>query len=299
MKSAIGIIAAACLLVGAEAPAAAEDLEGTLKKIKETGGITIGYRESSLPLSYLDDKLMPVGFSIELCKRVVDTVKAKLGMPDLNVKYNPVTSATRIPLVANGTVDIECGSTANMTIRQQQVGFSYTFFVPQFKWIVHVNSNIKSADDLRGKTVAVTAGTNTAVFVNKMNNGENLGMTITQGKDHAESFLLVETGRASAWMEDDVLLAGFRANAKSPADFKLLDKSYPSDPYALMIRKDDPQFKALVDEALAQLMRSGEFEKLYTQWFERPIPPRGVNMDLPMSDALKHDIKEPNDKPNS
>jgi glutamate/aspartate transport system substrate-binding protein len=299
MKSAIGIIAAACLLVSAEAPAAAQDLEGTLKKIKETGIVTIGYRETSLPLSYLDDKLMPVGFSIELCKHVVDAVKAKLGMPDLTVKYNPVTSATRIPLVANGTVDIECGSTANMTIRQQQVGFSYTFFVPQFKWIVRADSNIKSADDLRGKTVAVTAGTNTAVFVNKMNNEKNLGMTIMQGKDHAESFLLVETGRASAWMEDDVLLAGFRANAKSPADFKLLDKSYPSDPYALMIRKDDAQFKALVDETLAQLMRAGEFEKLYIQWFERPIPPKGVNMDLPMSDALKHDIREPNDKPNS
>ncbi|HEX8809289.1 MAG TPA: transporter substrate-binding domain-containing protein [Xanthobacteraceae bacterium] len=299
MKSAIGIIAAACLLVSAEAPAAAQDLEGTLKKIKETGTVTIGYRETSLPLSYLDDKLMPVGFSIELCKHVVDAVKAKLGMPDLTVKYNPVTSATRIPLVANGTVDIECGSTANMTIRQQQVGFSYTFFVPQFKWIVRADSNIKSADDLRGKTVAVTAGTNTAVFVNRMNNEEKLGMTIMQGKDHAESFLLVETGRASAWMEDDVLLAGFRANAKSPADFKLLDKSYPSDPYALMIRKDDAQFKALVDETLAQLMRAGEFEKLYIQWFERPIPPKGVNMDLPMSDALKHDIKEPNDKPNS
>ena len=229
----------------------------------------------------------------------MDAVKVKLGMPDLTVKYNPVTSATRIPLVANGTVDIECGSTANMTIRQQQVGFSYTFFVPQFKWIARTDSNIKSGDDLRGKTVAVTAGTNTAVFVNKMNNEENLGMTIMQGKDHAESFLLVDTGRASAWMEDDVLLAGFRANAKSPADFKLLDKSYPSDPYALMIRKDDAQFKALVDEALAQLMRAGEFEKLYIQWFERPIPPKGVNMDLPMSDALKHDIKEPNDKPNS
>jgi glutamate/aspartate transport system substrate-binding protein len=299
MKSAIGIIAAACLLVTAEAPAAAQDLEGTLKKIKETGIVTIGYRETSLPLSYLDDKLMPVGFSIELCKHVVDAVKAKLGMPDLTVKYNPVTSATRIPLVANGTVDIECGSTANMTIRQQQVGFSYTFFVPQFKWIVRADSNTKSADDLRGKTVAVTAGTNTAVFVNKMNNEKNLGMTIMQGKDHAESFLLVETGRASAWMEDDVLLAGFRANAKSPADFKLLDKSYPSDPYALMIRKDDAQFKALVDGTLAQLMRAGEFEKLYIQWFERPIPPKGVNMDLPMSDALKHDIREPNDKPNS
>jgi len=299
MKSTIGIILAACLLVGAEAPAAAQDLDGTLKKVKETGSFTIGYRDSSLPLSYLDDKLMPVGFSMELCKHVVDAVKAKLGMPDLNVKYNPVTSATRIPLVANGTVDIECGSTANMTTRQKQVGFSYTFFVPQFKWIVRADSNIKGADDLRGKTVAVTAGTNTALFVNKMNSEENLGMTITQGKDHAESFLLVETGRARAWMEDDVLLAGFRANAKSPADFKLLDKSYPSDPYALMIRKDDPQFKALVDEALAQLMRSGEFEKLYTQWFERPIPPKGVNMDLPMSDALRHDIKEPNDKPNS
>ena len=299
MKSAISIIAAACLLVGAEAPAAAQDLDGTLKKVKETGIFTVGYRESSLPLSYLDDKLKPVGFSIELCKHVVDAVKAKLGMPDLNVKYNPVTSATRIPLVANGTVDIECGSTANMTSRQQQVGFSYTFFVPQFKWIVRADSNIKSAEDLRGKTVAVTAGTNTALFVNKMNNEENLGMTITQGKDHAESFLLVETGRASAWMEDDVLLAGFRANAKSPADFKLLDKSYPSDPYALMIRKDDLQFKALVDEVLAQLMRSGQFEKLYIQWFERPIPPKGVNMELPMSDALKHDIMEPNDKPNS
>ena len=299
MKSAIGIIAAACLLVGAEAPATAQDLEGTLKKVKESGIFTIGYRESSLPLSYLDDRLMPVGFSIELCKHVVGAVKAKLGMPDLDVKYNPVTSATRIPLVANGTVDIECGSTANMTIRQKQVGFSYTFFVPQFKWIVRADSNIKSADDLRGKSVAVTAGTNTAVFVNKMNSEENLGMTIMQGKDHAESFLLVETGRASAWMEDDVLLAGFRANAKSPADFKLLDKSYPSDPYALMIRKDDLQFKALVDEVLAQLMRSGQFEKLYIQWFERPIPPKGVNMELPMSDALKHDIMEPNDKPNS
>jgi len=299
MKSAIGIIAAASLLVGVGAPATAQDLEGTLKKVKETGVFTLGYRESSLPLSYLDDRLMPVGFSIELCKHVVGAVKAKLGMPDLDVKYNPVTSATRIPLVANGTVDIECGSTANMTIRQKQVGFSYTFFVPQFKWIVRADSNIKSADDLRGKTVAVTAGTNTAVFVNKMNNEENLGMTIMQGKDHAESFLLVETGRASAWMEDDVLLAGFRANAKSPADFRLLDKSYPSDPYALMIRKDDLQFKALVDDVLAQLMRSGEFEKLYIQWFERPIPPKGVNMELPMSNALKHDIMEPNDKPNS
>jgi glutamate/aspartate transport system substrate-binding protein len=299
MKRAIVVIVTVCSLAGAAVPAWAQSLEGTLKKVKETGAFTIGHRDSSIPLSYLDDKLLPVGFSIELCKHVVEAVKAKLGVPSLNVKYNPVTSATRIPLVANGTVDIECGSTANMTSRQKQVGFSYTFFVPQFKWIVRSNGNVKTADDLRGKTVAVTAGTNTALFVNKMNSEEKLGMNIMQGKDHAESFLLVETGRAGAWMEDDILIAGFRANAKNPADFTLLDKSYPSDPYALMIRRDDPQFKALVDDTLAALMRSGEFEKLYARWFESPIPPRGINIQLPMSDALKRVIKEPNDKPNS
>jgi len=169
----------------------------------------------------------------------------------------------------------------------------------QFKWITRAGSGISSADDLRGKTVAVTAGTNTALFVNKMNNEEQRGLTVMSGKDHAESFLLVETGRASAWMEDDILIAGFRANAKNPAGFKLLDKAYPSDPYALMMRKDDAPFKGLVDEMLARLMRSGEFEKLYAQWFESPIPPRGINIELPMSDALKRDIMEPNDRPNS
>ena len=299
MRHSIGVMIAAALFLGVAAPAETQDLGGTLKKVRETGVITIGHRDSSIPLSYLDDKLQPVGFSIELCKHVVEAVKAKLALPNLTVKYNPVTSATRLPLVANGTVDIECGSTANMTSRQTQVGFSYTFFVPQFKWITRTNNDVKSADDLRGKTVAVTAGTNTALFVNKLNNEGKLGMTIMQGKDHAESFLLIETGRASAWMEDDILIAGFRANAKNPADFKLLDNSYPSDPYALMIRKDDEQFKSLVDETLAALMRSGEFEKLYTQWFERPIPPRAINIQLPMSDALKRAVKEPNDKPNS
>jgi glutamate/aspartate transport system substrate-binding protein len=299
MQTMIGILATTCLLVGASAPARTQSLEGTLRKVKETGTFTIGHRDSSIPLSYLDDKLLPVGFSIDLCKHVVDAVKAKLEMANLQVKYNPVTSATRIPLVANGTVDIECGSTANMTSRQTQVGFSYTFFVPQFKWIVRANSNIQTENDLRGKTVAVTAGTNTALFVNKMNSEGKLGMTVLNGKDHAESFLLVETGRASAWMEDDILIAGFRANAKRPADFKLLDRSYPSDPYALMLRKDDPQFKTLVDETLAKLMRSGEFEKLYAQWFERPIAPKGINIQLPMSDALKRVIQDPNDKPNS
>jgi glutamate/aspartate transport system substrate-binding protein len=299
MRNAIAVIAAAGLFAGVLASAEAQELGDTLKKVKESGTFTIGHRDSSIPLSYLDDKLQPIGFSIELCKHVVEAVKAKLGMPNLKVAYNPVTSATRIPLVANGTVDIECGSTANMTSRQKQVGFSYTFFVPQFKWIARASGGVNSVGDLRGKTVAVTAGTNTAQFVNKLNNDEKLGLTIMSGKDHAESFLLVETGRASAWMEDDILVAGFRANAKNPADFKLLDKAYPSDVYALMLRRDDAPFKALVDETLAKLMRSGEFETLYTQWFERPIPPRGINIQLPISDALRQDIKEPNDKPNS
>jgi glutamate/aspartate transport system substrate-binding protein len=196
MRNAIALTAMACLLIGASAPARTQDLEGTLRKVKETGTFTIGYRESSLPLSYLDEG--PVGFSIELCKHVVDAVKTKLGTPGLTIEYNSVTSANRIPLVANGTVDIECGSTANMTARQKQVGFSYTVFVPQFRWIARAKGDINTADDLRGKTVVVTAGTNTALFVNKMNNDDKLGMTVVQGKDHAESFLLVETGRASA-----------------------------------------------------------------------------------------------------
>ena len=299
MKNAMRIVAALSLSAATWAPAKAQDLAGTLKKVKDTGTFTIGHRDSSIPLSYLDDRLRPIGFSIELCKHVAEAVKGKLGTSSLKVAYNPVTSATRIPLVANGTVDIECGSTANMTSRQKQVGFSYTFFVPQFKWITRASGGINSADDLAGKTVAVTAGTNTALFVNKINSEQKLGLTIMQGKDHAESFLLVETGRAGAWMEDDILIAGFRANAKNPAEFKLLDKAYPSDPYALMFRKDDQPFKALVDETLARLMRSGEFERLYKQWFESPIPPKGINVQLPMSDALKRDIREPNDKPNS
>ena len=164
---------------------------------------------------------------------------------------------------------------------------------------VRTDSGITGPDGLKGKAVAVTAGTNTALFVNKLNNDEKLGLQIMQGKDHAESFLLVETARAAAFMEGDILLAGLRANARTPSDFKLLDKAHPSDPYALMFRRDDPQFKALVDETLIALMRSGEFARLYTKWFENPIPPKGININLPMSDKLKELIKEPNDKANS
>lgn len=299
MIAAVRMFVAACLLAGLAPAAGAQELTGTLKKAKDSGTFTIGYRDASVPLSYLDDKAQPIGFSIELCQRVVEAVKRRIERPDLKVAYNPVNSATRIPLVANGTVDIECGSTANQLARQKQVGFSVSTFVAQFKWVVRADGAINSPDDLKGKTVIVTSGTNTAQFLNKMNNEEKLALQIMQGKDHAESFLYVETGRAVAFMEDDILLAGLKANAKKPEDFKLLDRSYTADPYALMFRRDDPQFKALVDDTLTGLMRSGEFEQLYVKWFESPIPPKGINLKFPLSDKLKNLIKEPNDKANS
>src|SRR5205807_1883103 len=185
-----------------------QDLDGTLKKVRESGVITIGHRDSSIPLSYLDDKLQPVGFSIELCKHVVEAVKAKLGLANINIKYNPVTSATRIPLVANGTVDVECGSTVNNVERQAQVAFSDTTFIVSTKFIAKKASNLKTLNDLKGKTVVCTAGTNTLARVNGLNAKHNLGMTVLTGKDHAESLLMVETGRAIAFFEDDILLTG-------------------------------------------------------------------------------------------
>ncbi|ACL59479.1 transporter substrate-binding domain-containing protein [Methylobacterium nodulans] len=286
-------------LTAALLPARAEELTGTLKKIKETGTIVIGYRESSVPFSYLDNDQKPIGFSMDLCGHVVEAVKKKLSLSDLKVAYNPVNSATRLPLVANGTVDLECGSTANQLARQKQVAFSVSTFVAQFKWLTRVDSGISSPDDLKGRNVVVTAGTNTAQFLNKLNQEQKLQLTITQGKDHAESFLLVETGRASAFMEDDILLAGVKANAKEPARFKILDKAYSADPYALMFRRDDPAFKAVVDETLIGLMKSGAFADLYAKWFESPIPPHGVNLAFPMSDKLKELTRNPSDKANS
>lgn len=283
------------LMTGANA----EDLTGTLRKVKDAGTITLGYRESSVPFSYLDGNQKPVGFSIDLCGKVVEAVKKKLGVPDLKVAYNPVNSAIRLPLVANGTVDLECGSTANQLARQKQVAFSVSTFVAQFKWLTRTDSGIETPDDLKGKTVAVTAGTNTAQFLNKLNQEDGLKLSIAQGKDHAESFLLVDTGRAAAFMEDDILLAGVKANAKDPSRFKILDKAYSADPYALMFRREDPAFKTLVDETLVGLMKSGAFTELYVKWFETPIPPRDLNLNFPMSDQLKELIKSPSDKANS
>ena len=278
--------------------AAAENLGPTLQRIKDAGTINIGHREASVPLSYLDDNQKPIGFSLELCDRVVAKVRDKLGMPGLKVAYQAVNSSNRIPLVKNGTVDIECGSTANTIPRQSEVSFSLIFYAPQFKWIALKSSGIKTTDDLKGKAVVVTQGTNTAQFVAKLNTDKNLGMKILQGNDHAESFLLVQTGRASAFMEDDILLAGLKATAQAPDEFAFLSDSFPSDPYGLVLSKDDPGFKAIVDDTLRETMKSGDYDKLYVKWFESPIPPKNINLNFPQSDKLKELVKNPSDKAN-
>jgi glutamate/aspartate transport system substrate-binding protein len=288
-----------CLLVAFGSPfASAQSLGPTLQKIKDAGTITIGNRDSSVPFSYLDDNQKPIGFSLELCNLVVAKVKATLGLPDLKVAYQAVNSSNRIPLVKNGTVDIECGSTANTIARQQEVAYSVIFYAPQFKWISLKSSGLKTTDGLKDKTVAVTQGTNTAQFVAKLNTDKVLGMKILQGKDHAESFLLVQTGRAAAFMEDDILLAGLKATAGSPGDFTFLTDAFPSDPYGVMMSKGDPGFKQLVDGALTEAMKSGLYDKLYTKWFESPIPPKNINLNFPQSDKLKELVKVPSDKAN-
>jgi glutamate/aspartate transport system substrate-binding protein len=291
---------AALCLVFAFGPtlAAAQSLGSTLQKIKDSSTITIGHREASVPFSYLDDGQKPIGFSLDLCNLVVAKLKATLGLPGLKVAYQAVNSSNRIPLVKNGTVDIECGSTANTIPRQEEVAYSVIFYAPQFKWISLKSSGLKTTDDLKGKTVAVTQGTNTSQFVAKLNTEKSLGMKILQGKDHAESFLLVETGRASAFMEDDILLAGLKATAAAPDNFAFLSDAFPSDPYGVMMSKGDPAFKRLVDDALTEAMKSGLYDKLYAKWFESPIPPKNINLNFPQSEKLRELIKVPSDKAN-
>jgi glutamate/aspartate transport system substrate-binding protein len=302
MTKRVSGLAASCLalafMLAPGLPASAQSLGPTTQKIKDTGTITIGNRDSSVPFSYLDDNQKPIGFSLELCDLVVAKLKTKLGLPDLKIIYQAVNSSNRIPLVKNGTVDIECGSTANTIPRQQEVAYSVIFYAPQFKWIALKSSNLKATDDLKGKTVAVTQGTNTAQFVAKLNADKGLEMKILQGKDHAESFLLVDTGRASAFMEDDILLAGLKANAAAPDKFAFLSDAFPSDPYGVMMSKGDPGLKQVVDEALTEAMKSGLYDKLYTKWFESPIPPKNINLNFPQSDKLKDLIKHPSDKAN-
>ena len=283
-------------------PAAAQDvdvgaLKGTLKKIKDTGSITIGYRESSIPFSYLDDKQQPIGYAMDLCMKVVDAVKADLKMPNLKLNLQPVTSSNRIPLLQNGTIDMECGSTTNSVARQQQVSFGPTYFVINVSAAVKRNSGIKSLADLNGKTIAATSGTTAVPLLKKYEKTKSADIKEIYGKDHAESFLLLTQDRVAAFVMDDILLAGQIANAASPGDYMILkDESLRTEPYSMMIRKDDPQFKALVDKTIGGVMKSGEIDKIYAKWFTSPIPPKNINMNFPETPAIKEAFKNPNDK---
>ncbi|WP_042302482.1 glutamate/aspartate ABC transporter substrate-binding protein [Paraburkholderia kururiensis] len=282
--------------LGFVACAASAQESGTLKKIKDTGVIALGHRESSIPFSYYDDKQNVIGYSYEFQMKVVDAVKQKLNMPNLKVKFIPVTSQNRIPLVQNGTVDIECGSTTNNLERQQQAAFSDTIFVIGTRLMTKKDSGIKDFADLKGKTVVTTAGTTSERLLRKMNQDKNMGMSIISAKDHGESFQTLETGRAVAFMMDDALLAGERAKSKTPGDYVIVGAPQSREAYGCMMRKNDPEFKKVVDDAIAKVETSGEADKIYKKWFESPIPPKGLNLNFPESDDMKALFKSPNDK---
>lgn len=267
----------------------------TLDKIKKEGVITIGHRDASIPFSYFDDKQQPVGYSMDICMKIADAVKAELKMPNLQVKLNPVTSATRIPLMANGTIDLECGSTTNNLDRQKQVAFAPTTFVTANRLVAKKSANITKLDDMKGKALVSTSGTTNIKQVTEENVKRGLGMNIMAAKDHAEAFLMVETGRAVAFAMDDILLYSLVASSKVPADYVITSEALSVEPYGVMLRKDDPTFKKVVDTAVINLMKSGEIDKIYTKWFMSPIPPKGINLNLPMSASLKKTIASPTD----
>lgn len=269
----------------------------TLQKIADANKITVSYREASVPFSYLIGSSKAVGFSVELSEAIVDDVRKKLKKPNLEVAYMPVTSQNRIPLLVNGTYDLECGSTTNNTARGKDVAFSTNIFYTGTRLLVKKSSGIKNYADLAKKTVASTTGTTNAQVIRKYNADKKLDMQLVLGKDHDDSLLLVESDRAVAFAMDDILLFGLIANSKDPASLQVVGDSLQVEPYACMVRKDDPEFKKLVDGTLNRMMKSGEFTRLYTKWFMSPIPPKGVNLNLPMGAELKANLKALSDKP--
>jgi glutamate/aspartate transport system substrate-binding protein len=269
----------------------------TLSKVKETGTITMGIRESSIPLSYLDNQQQPVGYHVEICNRIIDAVKKQVGNPNLKVAHQPVTSQNRIPLVTNGTVDLECGSTTNNEARQKQVAFAPTTFVTNVRMAVKKASGITSLSQLDGKPVATTTGTTSVQLMRAHEKGKTINFKEVYGKDHADSFLMLETDRAVAFVMDDNLLAGLMVTSKNPNDYAIVGEVLNIEPIAIMLRKEDPAFKKLVDDTVGALMKSGEIDKLYQKWFLSPIPPKQVNLNFPMSDQLKELIKKPSDAP--
>jgi glutamate/aspartate transport system substrate-binding protein len=273
---------------------AAWALDGTLKKIKETGAITLAHREYSVPFSYYDDKQQPVGYAMDLCYRIVDAVKKELRLDKLEVKLIPVTAALRIPLIANGTVDLECGSTTNNLERQKQVAFTMTNFVTANRFVSKKTSNLKTVDDLKGKTVVSTSGSTNIKQITEINAQRNLGMNILIAKDHPEAFLMIETDRAAAFVMDDILLFSMVASAKTPAAYQISADPLSVEPYAIMLPRD-AAFKKVADDAMIALYKSGEINAIYDKWFMKPIPPRNINLNVPMGAAFKKVVGSPTD----
>ncbi|MWN04745.1 glutamate/aspartate ABC transporter substrate-binding protein [Gilliamella sp. Pas-s95] len=276
--------------------AVAEELSGTLAKIKDTGVIVVGHRESSIPFSYYGEKQEVIGYSQDYTNLIVDAVKKELNLPDLKVKYLPVTSKTRIQLLNNYTYDFECGSTTNNLERQKTVAFSDSIFIVGTRFLVKADSNINSIEDLKGKNVVTTAGTTSEIRLNQINNKNNLGIRIITPKDHGDAFKALETGRAAAFLMDDALLAGERSRAINPAEWKIVGEPLSYEAYGCMLRKDDTQFKQLMDKTIADAQKSGKALESYNKWFTQPVPPKGANMSLEISPKMVELFANPNDK---
>lgn len=287
--------AVACALLAA--PALAAEPTGTLKKIKDSGVIVLGHRDSAIPFAYLAGGKQPVGYSLDLAQNVVNAVKKELKMPNLQVRYNMVTGQTRIPLLQNGTIDIECGATTNNVERQRQVDFSIGIFEIGTRLLVKKDSGIKDFADLKGKNVVVSAGTTGERLMRAMNVRDKMDMNIVAAKDNGESFLMLESGRVVAFMTDDAMLYGERAKARNPAEWVVVGKPQSTEIYGCMVRKGDEQFKQLVDKALVNTYKSGQINAIYDKWFMKPIPPKNLNLNFPMSPQLKALIAKPSDKP--
>jgi len=297
MKS-LRMMSLAVVAAAFAAQASAQELSGTLKKVKDTGTITIGYRDSSIPFSYLDDNQKPIGFAIDICRVIVDAVKAELKLDKQQVEFSPVTSSTRIPLLANGTIDLECGSTTNNPERLKQVAFTNTHFLTATRFVSKKANKLDSIDALKGKSVASSSGTTNIKQLTEANAARNLGINIIPAKEHAETFLMVETDRAVAGVLDDILLASFVAGSKDPGAYVLSTDAFSKpEPYGIMLRKDDPAFKKVVDAATSALYKSADGQKLYDKWFMQKIPPKGLNLNTPIGAELKHAFANPSDSP--
>ncbi len=294
---ALPALCAALAALLAATPASAQEID-TLRKIQDSGTIVIGNRDSSIPFSYKPTGSgEPVGFSNDICLKIVDAVKAKLGLPALRVQYMLLNSTNRIPLMQNGTVDLDCATTTNSVARQQQVAFAPSHFVTNITVAVKKDSGIQSLADLGGKTVATVAGSTSMQLLRGLRRSEKMDVQEVSGKDTADAFLLLANGRAQAYVLDDVQLAGLIATAPNPGDYRILkDVVLRQEPYGIMLRKNDPAFQAVVDQAVTQLMKTGEMEKLYARWFTQPIPPSNVNLNFPMTDAVREAYRNPNNK---